>query len=67
MPNLTIYVDAELAAAVRRHEIPISATCQAALRRKARMKERRTATKPPPSDLGAPGARGSVRVGKWRS
>lgn len=40
MPNLTIYVDAELAAQVRALDVPISATCQAALRRRVQRRLR---------------------------
>jgi hypothetical protein len=40
MPNLTIYVPDDLAAAIREHDVPVSATCQAALRRKVKLRER---------------------------
>lgn len=40
MPNITIYVSAALAEAIRRHDIPISPTCQQALARKVRSRER---------------------------
>lgn len=40
VPNLTIYVDADLAADLKFHEVPLSRTCQAALRRKVRAAER---------------------------
>ena len=41
MPNITIYVPGDLAAGIRRHDIPISKTCQAALNRAVRLRERR--------------------------
>lgn len=44
MPQLTIYVDRDLAAATRKHGVKISETCQAALRRKVRIAERRAYT-----------------------
>lgn len=43
MPNLTIYVDRELEAEIRAHDVPISLTCQRALRRQARIAGRRQA------------------------
>ena len=43
MPNLTIYVDRELEAEIRAHAVPISLTCQRALRRQARIAGRRQA------------------------
>lgn len=41
MPNVTIYVDRDLAAAIAKHKIPTSKTCQAGLRRAVRVAERR--------------------------
>lgn len=43
MPAVNVYVDRELAEQIRRLEIPVSATCQAALRRKVRLRERQNA------------------------
>lgn len=43
VPNLTIYVDRELEADIRAHGVPISLTCQRALRRQARIAQRRQA------------------------
>lgn len=40
MPNLTIYVPDDVAAGLRRHDVAVSKTCQAALRRKIRMADR---------------------------
>lgn len=47
MPALNVYVDRELAEQVRRLEVPVSATCQAALRRRVRVAERRLAVAAP--------------------
>lgn len=41
MPNVTIYLDAELAEQVRVYNVAISATCQKALRRMVRVQQRR--------------------------
>lgn len=52
MPNVTIYLSADLAEQVRRHQVPISATCQTALARKARaaqLRERAQASKAGPA------------------
>jgi len=40
MPQLTIYVDRELAEQIREHGVQVSKVCQAALRRKVRLAER---------------------------
>lgn len=40
MPTITIYVPRDLAEKVREYEVPVSATCQAALARKVRAYER---------------------------
>lgn len=67
MPNVTIYVPDDLAREIRAREIPISRTCQVALRRQVRLAQRRQPLNPAPPNLAASGGRGSVRVGKWRS
>ena len=43
MAQLTIYVDRALGALIREHDIPVSVTCQRALRRAVRIAERRAA------------------------
>ena len=40
MPNLTIYVPRDLADELRHRDIPVSRTCQVALRRKVRLHQR---------------------------
>ena len=43
MAQLTIYVDRALGVLIREHDIPVSVTCQRALRRAVRVAERRAA------------------------
>jgi len=43
MPNVTIYVDRDLASQLRAHDVKVSLTCQRALRRALRVAERREA------------------------
>jgi post-segregation antitoxin (ccd killing protein) len=43
MPQVTIYVDRDLAEQIRSHELATSAVCQRALRRAVRIAERRLA------------------------
>jgi post-segregation antitoxin (ccd killing protein) len=41
MPQVTIYLSRDLAEAVKRHGLPVSETCQTALRKAVAQRERR--------------------------
>jgi len=53
MAQLTIYVDRALGALIREHDIPVSVTCQRALRRAVRIAERRAEAKAKAADVDA--------------
>ena len=53
MTQLTIYVDRKLGQLIRDHEIPVSVTCQRALRRQVRIAERQAEAKAKAADVDA--------------